>query len=364
MAPVKCKNIEVKKIKRMSDIKLATKYTSIPYKNELKIVIVGRFVRELRYLSRYAKVLYLPFPPPSPRFSTIPRLIVKLTSTILSFRPNIIFAFPCYPFGLLSAVIARLFRKVHVSFTYGNDIAKRRTKLGALLIFLTMKLSHGVICDYQGLVENAKRRGGRNVVAIPTGIDTSDFHPSTQVSKLRNTLVSTINFNLAYSKGVDLLIRAVKEIPEAHLILLGEGSQRDAMMSLARKLKVSDRVTFTGRVPHEDVWTYLKRATLFVMVTRILEGSNKSVLEAMFSGLPVVVTRTGGLPELVVDGVNGRVVEPENVKDLTRAILKLLKDPKLRKKMGRNNKLKVKKYSADVLAAKRCEYFMKLSRGA
>lgn len=352
----------VKKIKRMADIKLVRKYTKIPYKKELKIVIVGRFVRELRYLSRCAKVLYLPFPPHSPKLTTIPRLIAKLTSTILSFRPNIIFSFPCYPFGFPSAVIARLFRKAHVSFAYGNDIVKRRTKLGALLIFLIVKLSHGVICDYQGLIENVKRRGGRNVVAIPTGIDTSDFHPSTQVSKLRDTIVSTVNFNLAYSKGVDLLIRAVKEIPDAHLILLGEGTQRNEMMSFARKLKISDRIAFTGRVPHEDVWTYLKRATLFVMVTRVLEGSNKSVLEAMFSSLPVVVTRTGGLPELIVDGVNGLVVEPENVKDLTRAISTLLKDPKLRKKMGRNNKLKAKKYSADILAAKRCEYLMKFSR--
>jgi hypothetical protein len=76
----------------------------------------------------------------------------------------------------------------------------------------------------------------------------------------------------------------------------------------------------------------------------------------MLCGLPIVVTPSGGLPELIADGVNGFVVEPENVKDLARAISTLLNNPELRKKMGKANKLKAKKYSADILTVRRYEY--------
>jgi len=339
-------------------------HANVLRERDQKMVVLGGITPQLRCLSRYAKVLFMPFPD-SPLFTTTLKLIVKLTLTILSFRPSVILVYPSYPFGYPSAVIARLFRKVHVSFAYGNDVAKRRTKLGTLLVFLTMRLSHGVICDYEGLATLVRRMGARNVTTIPMGVDISGM-PFEQPKKHRNTIVCMINFNLAYSKGIDLLIRAMKELPGAHLALIGEGSQRGEMISLARELNVSDRVTFTGRVSRKELWAYLMKACLFVMPTRASfhEGLNRAVLEAMLCGLPVVVTRTGGLPELVVDGVNGFVVEPGDVKGLVRAITTLLHNPKLRESMGRANKLKAKKYSVDVLTAKRYEYLARLSRGA
>jgi len=166
--------------------------------------------------------------------------------------------------------------------------------------------------------------------------------------------------------GIDLLIRAVKKLPDAHLVLIGEGSQRGAMMSFTKRLNASDRVTFTGHISRREMWVHLMKASLFAMPTRASfhEGSNRAVLEAMLCGLPVVVTRTGGLPELIVDGGNGFVVEPGDVEGLVRAITTLLHDPKLRESMGRANKLKAKKYSIDVLTSKRYEYLAMLSRGA
>jgi glycosyltransferase involved in cell wall biosynthesis len=329
---------------------------NITYEKRRKIVVLGEISPQLRYLSRYAKVLFMPFSPDSSVFSTL-KLMVKLTSIILSFRPSVILVYPSYPLGLPSALIARLFRKVHVSFAYGNDVARTRTRLGKLLLSLTLRLSHGVICDYEGLAKLVRRMGGRNVATIPMGIDTPPIL-LVQPKRSPNTIVCVINFNLAYWKGVDLLIRAVEELPNIGLILIGEGTQRRLMMSFAERLNVSDRVTFTGYIPRRELLVHLLRASLFALPTRssFHEGTNRAVLEAMLCGLPIVVTRTGGLPELVVDGINGIVVEPENVKDLARAISTLLNNPELRKKMGEANKVKAKKYSADILAVRRYEY--------
>jgi glycosyltransferase involved in cell wall biosynthesis len=331
----------------------------MPSTKDQKIVVLGGIAPQLRYLSRYAEVLFMPFPD-HPVFTNTLNLIAKLTSAILSFKPNMVLVYPSYPYGLPSAVIARLFRKVHVSFAYGNDVARRRTRLGKLSVSLTLRLSHGVICDYEGLAKLVRRMGGRNVATIPMGADIPPL-PHLQTKKLPNTIVCVINFNLAYLKGVDLLIRVVKELPNIRLVLIGEGTQRRLMMSFAERLNVSDRVTFTGFIPRKELLIHLLRASLFALPTRpsFHEGTNRAVLEAMLCGLPIVVTKTGGLPELVVDGINGIVVEPENVKDLARAIFTLLSNPELRKEMGRNNKLKAKKYLVDILAAKRYEYLSK-----
>jgi glycosyltransferase involved in cell wall biosynthesis len=336
------------------------KHANASSKKDQKIVVLGEVTPQLRYLSRYAKVLFMPFLD-SLTFTKTLRLTVKLTLTILSFRPSVILVYPSYPLGLPSALIARLFRKVHVSFAYGNDVARRRTRLGKLLVSLTLRLSHGVICDYEGLAKLVRRMGGRNVATIPMGIDIPPI-PPVQPKRSPNTIVCAINFNLAYWKGVDLLIQAVKELPNIRLILIGEGTQRRLMMSFAEKLNVSDRVTFTGYIPRKELLVHLLKASLFALPTRpsFHEGTNRAVLEAMLCGLAIVVTPSGGLPELVADGVNGFVVEPENVKHLTRAISTLLNNPELRKKMGEANKLKAKKYSADILTAKRYEYLSML----
>jgi len=328
-------------------------------------LLVGGIGIQLRYLARYAEVLVLPFYGHQPQphlFASILKLVVKLSSAILTFKPRIIFSFPSYPFGLPSAVIARLFRVVHVVFTYGNDVLTRKTRLGKLVSISALRLSQGIICDYEGLARLIRRMGGHNVVAIPDGIETSDFPAFTQPKKLENTIVCAINFNFAHSKGVDLLIRAIKEIPAGHLILIGKGSQRNAMVSLVKKMKLNDRITFPGLVPHKEIWSYLMKASLFAMTPRILEGSSKAVLEAMFCGLPVVVTRAGGLPELVDDGINGFVVGRDNLKELVKAIKTLLENPALREKMGSINKLKAKEYLAGALAVKRCKYFARLSQ--
>lgn len=180
---------------------------------------------------------------------------------------------------------------MHVSFAYGNDVTNRRTGIGKLLVFLTLRLSHGVICDYEGLAKLARRMGGRNVTTIPMGAEIPSILP-VQPKKIPNTIVCAINFDHAYWKGVDLLIRTVKELPNIRLVLIGEGTQKRLMMSFAKRLNVNGRVIFTGYISRKELWRYIMSASLFALPIRpsFHAGTSRAVLEAMACGLPIVVT--------------------------------------------------------------------------
>jgi len=118
-------------------------------------------------------------------------------------------------------------------------------------------------------------------------------------------------------KGVDVAIRALDEIPGAHLVVLGEGSQRMELERLA-----GERVHLPGRVP--DVAAWLRRADVLLHPVR-WEGFGLAVLEAMLAGLPVVATNVSSLPELVGDA--GILVPPDDPSALAAAANRALADP-------------------------------------
>ena len=123
-------------------------------------------------------------------------------------------------------------------------------------------------------------------------------------------------------KGVDVAIRALREIPGAQLVVLGEGPQRGDLEQLARELDVP--LYLPGRVP--DVAAWLRRADLLVHPVR-WEGFGLALLEAMLASLPVVATKVSSIPEIVVDGETGLLIPPDDPGALAAAVNRVLADP-------------------------------------
>ena len=123
-------------------------------------------------------------------------------------------------------------------------------------------------------------------------------------------------------KGVDVAIRALREIPGAQLVVLGEGPQRGELEQLARELDIP--VYLPGRVP--DVAAWLRRADLLVHPVR-WEGFGLALLEAMLASLPVVATKVSSIPEIVVEGETGLLVPPDDPGALAAAVNRVLADP-------------------------------------
>lgn len=127
-------------------------------------------------------------------------------------------------------------------------------------------------------------------------------------------------------KGFDVALRALALLPDAGLVIVGEGEQRAVLGELAAPF--SDRVYFVGRQPQEKALRYLRAADLFVLSSHT-EGLSHVLLEAIAVGTPAVATRVGGNPEILTDGLNGLLVPSDDPPALAAAVRRLLDDPAL-----------------------------------
>jgi glycosyltransferase involved in cell wall biosynthesis len=136
-------------------------------------------------------------------------------------------------------------------------------------------------------------------------------------------------------KGQKHLIEAARlvlpQLPDARFIIAGEGELRPALERQIKDHHLEKHVLLAGFRP--DVLSLHKAFDIFVM-SSVTEGLGTSLLDAMAAGKPIVATRTGGIPEVVVDGETGLLVPPRDEEALAGAIVRLLKDANLRRAMG------------------------------
>jgi glycosyltransferase involved in cell wall biosynthesis len=142
--------------------------------------------------------------------------------------------------------------------------------------------------------------------------------------------------NFRRQKGHDVLLTAfadvARKLPDAQLILVGDGPLRQTVNEQTQALRLTSRVRFEGEV--SDVWSLLAEADVFALPSHF-EPLGLAALEAMAAGLPIVATRVGGLHELVRPGVNGMLVSPGDSGGLARAITEVLSSRPLAEKLGR-----------------------------
>jgi glycosyltransferase involved in cell wall biosynthesis len=138
-------------------------------------------------------------------------------------------------------------------------------------------------------------------------------------------------------KGIDHLLDALvllKERPQPHLLLIGDGPHQASLERRAAALGLSDRVTFAGPQPHAELPRYYAIADAFVVPSIAHETFSIAACEAMSCQRPVIGTRVGGLPEVVRDGETGYLVPPGDAAALADRIGALLGDPAERTRMG------------------------------
>lgn len=143
---------------------------------------------------------------------------------------------------------------------------------------------------------------------------------------------------LAPGKGVDTLLRAfvqvLKQLPEARLWIVGDGVERTRLQQLSQQLGLGDQVLWLGSLPRRQVDERLAAAWVQVVPSRWEETFGLVACEAGALSLPVVVSRVGGLPEIVIEGQTGLCVEAGHPQPLTEALLYLLQNPEQARQMG------------------------------
>lgn len=189
------------------------------------------------------------------------------------------------------------------------------------------------------------------IVVVPNGADESVFRPASEEARraIRRELhlgegpsILTVG-NVTERKGQWVVARAlgevVREVPDAEYWLVGLPTERDRVEREARQQGVANRVKFLGRLPQEIVVKVMQACDVFAMTSVTTaggdyEGFGIAVLEAALCGKPAVVSDCGGLPEAVKDGETGLVVRERDAAATAQALLRLLHDDALRKRMG------------------------------
>lgn len=153
-------------------------------------------------------------------------------------------------------------------------------------------------------------------------------------------------------KGVDALLAVVvrlqKEIPDASLIIAGEGKERVSLERRARKLGIESSVRFVGQLSKEALGSAIKGADVFVYNTSY-EGLPHQLLEVMDLGVPIVTTNIPGNREILHDGIHALLVQPNDVPACTAAVQSVLKNKKLRENLVANARLRTKDFSKEAV---------------
>lgn len=245
---------------------------------------------------------------------------------------------------------------------HGFHFYKGAPLLNWLLYYTTEKLlAHYTDCLITINEEDYKRAKKRNFKSSSieyvhgVGVDTNLFYPidHSKKNKLRElhgfSYDDFLIFNAAEfnkNKNQELLIKALhklkKQIPSARLLLAGEGPFIDHCKDLTKNLGLEDTVKFLGF--RRDVSTILSMCNVVVSASR-REGLPVNILEAMATGLPLVVRSNRGHNELVKDGLNGYIIKQDDPNLFAEKILILFENEKIRSEMGSENFKKVKKYS-------------------
>ncbi len=179
-----------------------------------------------------------------------------------------------------------------------------------------------------------------HIQTIHNGEDIAAASPEKCLQVLRtyglegHRVISCIG-RLNAQKGHEFLLHAVAKLkarcPELKCLLVGEGDQREALEWLARELRIGGNVVFCGA--QDEVAPFIQVSEMTVLPS-ISEGLPIAVVESLALGIPVVATRVGGVPEVVLDGENGLIVEPRDAAALAHAIEQLLRNPAGARRMG------------------------------
>ena len=257
------------------------------------------------------------------------------------------------PLGLLSASMKRAGVLRTVALTHGHEVWW--AKVFPFNLLLRRIGSTVDVLTYLGeftrkaISKALSARAQSAMVKIAPGIDVEHFIP-TDASSLRESLgladkkVIVSVGRLVHRKGQDHLIEAMPEIlknvPRAHLLLVGEGPYREHLQNLVHQLKLESSVTFIGRIQYQDLPMYICVGDIFAMPSRSrlmgleVEGLGIVYLEASSCGLPVLAGDSGGAPDAVIQNETGLVVSGTDNKEIASAAVALLTNLEASQKMG------------------------------
>jgi len=270
-------------------------------------------------------------------------------------------------YGGFAALVSRLFRRdarFLLTLQEGDPLEHytKRAGMFSSLHKLIFKHADAVQAISRFLADWAKQMGFCGTPSvIPNGVDLEVFDvPQTAEERKRirtehgfaeNDIVLVTASRLVTKNGVDLLIRSLVHLPISYkALILGVGEDADALHAIVTELGLETRVVFAGSRPHRELVSFYQASDIFVRASRS-EGLGNAFLEAMATGLPIIGTRVGGIPDFLLDGETGVFCETENPVSLAQAVQHIWDDAALRAKLIEQGRALVRqKYNWNTIA--------------
>jgi len=253
----------------------------------------------------------------------------------------------------------------YVVYTYAQEIMEARipkTRIANRLLGRAFLRSADAIFTISEFTKGEVLKWGvseEKVVKIPLGpvsaatVDASTLQAVQERFGLFNKAVILTVGRLVERKGQDMILRAMPhvltEVPKAVYLIVGTGPMEKALKREVCNTGLERHVVFAGDISHDEIASYYAVADVFAMPSRALlekgdvEGFGLVFLEANAYGKPCIGGRSGGVPDAVLDGETGLLVDPWDPMDIARAILRLLKDQDLATHLGGNGRRRVEK---------------------
>ncbi len=272
----------------------------------------------------------------------------RLKQIIKDWGPDLIHANYATGYGLTANLLN--FHPLILS-AWGSDIFEFPKKSFIHRKLLELNLNNAdVISSTSKIMAKEIKNFAKNkdVKITPFGIDTNQFKKKKICSNDETITIGTIK-NLSKIYGIDILIKsfaiAYKELLRSDIALakkmrlkiVGSGEQKEMLLGLIDSIGLKDVTIMKDRVKHHLVPLEMEEISIFCALSR-QESFGVAVLEASALGIPVITSNRGGLPEVVIDGVTGIIIDKLDPEYASRAIIKLVRDQESRKILGNNGK--------------------------
>jgi len=282
-------------------------------------------------------LIRMPFKNPYGYILNIPFLNYE----IKRLKPDLVHSFYAFGYSFLARMSGF---KPHLISVLGSDIYDDIDNLIYKKIITKNIKEADFVCSTSHVMKNQILRtlqDEKEIEVTPFGVDSNKFKKiEIDKSEEYDFVIGTVKW-MENKYGIDTLIRAFALFSNKYpskkfkLYLIGNGSKRDELIALAKELAVFDNCEFAGKSTHSKVPIWLNKFDIFVALSRLdSESFGVSVIEASACELPVVVSDSGGLPEVVEDGKTGIVVPKENAQKAFKAIEFLYQNQTIAKEMG------------------------------
>jgi glycosyltransferase involved in cell wall biosynthesis len=252
--------------------------------------------------------------------------VFALRSLLAQIKPDIVHAHYASSYGFVAGLA-----RVHPLFlsVWGSDVYQfPKNALNKRILSFSLSSADALCSTSQAMLEETKKYTNKEIDLIPFGVDTHHFKPNSMhksSGEFHIGIAKSLKDIYGFPKLIEAFAKLVKEEDNVHLVLIGDGPEKDRYQKMVDDFGLQEMVTFVGFVPQEELPYLLTQLDLFILPSES-ESFGVSALEAQACGVPVIVNNVGGLPEVVKHGETGIIIPNNDPEQIYKGIKTLLND--------------------------------------